>query len=128
MSRFIGFVFATCLLAIGISARAQVTNPDWPKSLTLVTASPGGVYYIYGEELARILADRLGIVVNPSSTQGAINNMRLLDRNEAQLGLITMSTGNEGWNGIAAWTNGKQFRNIRALFSMYDNPVQALVW
>jgi TRAP-type uncharacterized transport system substrate-binding protein len=53
--------------------------------------------------------------------------MRLLDRNEAQLGLITMSTGNEGWNGIAAWTNGKQFRNIRALFSMYDNPVQALV-
>jgi TRAP transporter TAXI family solute receptor len=125
MSRFIGFVFA--VLAISASTTVPATNPDWPKSLTLVTASPGGVYYIYGEELARILAERLGIVVHPSSTQGAINNMRLIDRNEAQLALITMSTGNEGWNGTGAWTNGKQFRNIRALFSMYDNPLQALV-
>ena len=45
----------------------------------------------------------------------------------AQLALLTMSTGREGWNGTGAWTNGKQFRNIRALFPMYDNPLQAMV-
>jgi TRAP-type uncharacterized transport system substrate-binding protein len=69
----------------------------------------------------------LGIPVNPLPTQGAIHNMKLLDSNGAQLALTTMSTANEGWNGTGDWTNGKQFRNIRALFSMYDNPLQALV-
>ena len=33
---------------------AQAANPDWPKSLTLATASPGGVYIIYGEAVAKI--------------------------------------------------------------------------
>jgi uncharacterized protein len=126
MSRLFGFVFATCLLAIGISASTRAANPDWPKSLTLTTASPGGVYYIYGEELAHILTERLGIAVNHLPTQGAIHNIKLLDSGGAQLALITMATGRAAWNGTGDWTNGKQFRNIRALFPMYDNPFQAV--
>ena len=35
--------------------------------------------------------------------------------------------GLEGWNGTGDWTNGKQFRNMRALFPMYDTPFQAVV-
>ena len=38
-----------------------------------------------------------------------------------------MSTGLEGWDGTLAWTSGKRFRNMRALFPMYDNPFQAVV-
>jgi TRAP transporter TAXI family solute receptor len=127
MRKLMGFVFAACLLAIGASTTAPAAGPDWPKSLTLATASPGGVYYVYGEELARILTERLGTAVNPLPTQGAIHNMKLLDSDAAQLALLTMSTGSEGWNGTGAWTNGKQFRNVRALFPMYDNPLQAVV-
>jgi uncharacterized protein len=127
MRRFFGFVFATCLLAIWTTATVPAPNPGWPKSLTLVTASPGGVYYVYGAELARILTEKLGIPVDSSATQGSIQNVRLLENGGAQLGLITMSTGQEAWNGTAAWTNGKKFVNIRALFPMYDNPFQAVV-
>jgi TRAP transporter TAXI family solute receptor len=127
MSRLIGFAFAACLLAIGTSTNVTAAGPDRPKSLTLVTASPGGVYFVYGEELAKILTEKLGIPVNPFPTQGAIQNVRLLDSGGAQLGLITMSTGQEGWDGTGDWTNGKRFRNMRALFPMYDNPFQAVV-
>ena len=127
MSRLMGLVFAACLLAIGTSTSVMAADPNWPKSLILGTASPGGVYYIYGEELAKILTEKLGIPVSPFPTQGSIQNVKLLDSGGGQLGLITMSTGVEGWNGSEDWTKGKKFRNIRALFPMYDNPFQAVV-
>jgi hypothetical protein len=59
------------------------------------------VYYVYGEELARILTEKLGIAVNPLPTQGSIQNVKLIDSGAAQHGLITMSTGLEGWDGRA---------------------------
>jgi TRAP transporter TAXI family solute receptor len=127
MFRLMGPIFAACLLAIGTSSGVLAANPDWPKSLTLGTASPGGVYYVYGEALAQILTDKLGIAVNPFPTQGSIQNVKLLDSGGAQLGLITLSTGLEGWNGTGDWTKGARFRNMRALFPMYDNPFQAVV-
>ena len=53
MSKFFGFVLAACLLAIW-TLDCRAANPDWPKSLTLATASPGGVFYVYGEAVAKI--------------------------------------------------------------------------
>jgi uncharacterized protein len=127
MSRFIGFVFAACLLAIWTSTGVPAANPDWPKSLTLGTASPGGVYYPYGEALAKILTEKLGIAVNPLPTQGPVHNVKLVDGGTAQLGMITMGVGLQGWNGTGDWTGGKTFRNMRALFPMYDTPLQTVV-
>jgi uncharacterized protein len=116
-----------CLMAIGTSISVHAAPPDWPKSLTLGTASPGGVYYPYGETLAQILTEKLGIAVNPLPTQGPVHNVKLVDGGAAQLGMITMGVGLQGWNGTGDWTNGKQFRNMRALFPMYDTPFQAIV-
>jgi TRAP transporter TAXI family solute receptor len=127
MSRFTGLVFAACLLAVGTSTSVPAANPDWPKSLTLATASSGGVYYVYGEELAKILTEKLGIPVNPQPTQGTVHNVKLLDSGGAQLGMTTTGVALQGWNGTADWTGGKQIRNMRALFPMYDTPLQALV-
>jgi TRAP transporter TAXI family solute receptor len=93
----------------------------------LASASPGGVYYVYGEELAKILAEKLGIAVDPSPTQGPVHNVKLVDGGGAQLGMITMGVGLQGWNGTGDWTDGKHFRNMRALFPMYDTPFQAVV-
>jgi uncharacterized protein len=115
------------LLAISTSTGVLAADPDWPKSLTLATASPGGVYYGYGEELAQILTEKLGIAVNPLPTQGPVHNVKLVEAGGAQLGMITMGVGLQGWNGTGDWTNGKQFRNMRALFPMYDTPFQAVV-
>src|SRR5476649_2744661 len=103
MSRLMGFVFAACLLAIGTSTSIMAAEPNWPKSLTLGTASPGGVYYIYGEELAKILTEKLGIPVSPQPTQGTVHNAKLVDSGAAQLGMITMGVALQGWNGTGDW-------------------------
>ena len=91
------------------------------------TASPGGIYYVYGERLAEILTEKLGIPVNPLPTQGTVHNMKLLDSGGAQLGMTTTGVALGGWRGTGDWTDGKKFRNIRALFPMYDTPFQAIV-
>jgi len=115
------------LLAIGASSIAPAASPDWPKSLTLGTASPGGVYYVYGEALAQILTEKLGIPVNPLPTQGPVHNVKLLDSGAGQLGLTTMGVALQGWNGTGDWTGGKRFGNMRALFPMYDTSFQFVV-
>jgi uncharacterized protein len=121
------FAVIATLLAIGASTGAPAAGPDWPKSLTLATASPGGVYYVYGEELARILTEKLGITINPLPTQGPVHNVKLVDAGGVQLGMTTMGVGLHGWNGTGDWTGGKTFRNMLALFPMYDTPFQAVV-
>jgi len=127
MFRLMGSMFAACLLVIGTSASALAADANWPTSLTLGTASPGGIYYVYGDALAKILTEKLGITVNPLPTQGPVHNVKLLDSGGAQLGLTTMGVALQGWNGTGDWTNGKSFRNMRALFPMYDTPFQAVV-
>src|SRR5262249_55647293 len=120
MSRFFGFVFAACLLAIWTSTTVPAANPDWPKSLTLGTASPGGVFYVYGEAVAKILTESLKIEVDSLPTQGSVHNVKLIESGGAQLGLLTMGVGLQGWNGTGDWTKGQRYRKMRALFPMYD--------
>ena len=127
MSRLMSLIFAACLLAIGTSTGVLAAEPNWPKSLTLGTASPGGPYYVYGNALAQILTEKLGIPVSPLPTQGPVHNVKLLESGGAQLGFITMGIGLQGWNGTGDWTKGQKFQNMRALFPMYDTPFQAMV-
>jgi TRAP transporter TAXI family solute receptor len=126
MSRFIGFVLAACFLAICTSTSVPAANPDWPKSLMLATSSPGGLFYVYGQALAHGLTEKLGMTVNMAPSQGSVHNVKLVDSGAAQLGLISMGIGLEGWNGTEDWTKGKRFRNMRALFPMYETPFHAV--
>ena len=112
------------LIGIGLPALGQAQNADWPKSLTLGTASPGGVYYVYGEAVTQILTESLKITVNHLPTQGPVHNVKLVESGDAQLGMITMGVGLQGWNGTADWTGGQRYRKMRALFPMYDTTFQ----
>jgi TRAP transporter TAXI family solute receptor len=119
-------IFGT-LLALATSTSVLTADPSWPKSLALGTASPGGPYYVYGEALAQMLTAKLGISVNSLPTQGPVHNVKLIESGGAQLGLITMGVGLQGWNGTGDWPDGKRFRNMRALFPMYDTSFQFVV-
>jgi len=66
------------------------------------------------------------MTVNPLPSQGPAQNVKLLDSGGAQLGMITMGVGLQGWNGTGEWTGSKQFRNMRALFPMWGSLFQAV--
>ena len=61
-------------LSLGGTVRAQ--DADWPRSIVLATASPGGVYLVYGQALARILSHVLKIEVTAEAMQGAVQNVK----------------------------------------------------
>src|ERR1700692_2263572 len=107
MSRFMGLIFAAFLLAIGTLTGVMAANPPWAQSLPLGTASPGGIYYVYGDALAQILTEKLGIAVNPLPTQGPVHNVKLLDSGGRPLGFTTMGVGLQGWKGTGDWNSCK---------------------
>jgi uncharacterized protein len=106
---------------------AWAAEPGWPQSIAIATASPGGVYYVYGQALADILGKELGMEVTAQATQGPTRNIILIETGHAALGLITMGVAWEAWNGIGEWTKGQQFRAMRAILPMYDSPFHVAV-
>lgn len=123
--------FRRGLLAAAIALAA--TTPaamNWalaqPAPMTLGTASLGGTYFVYGGAVADLLSDRAGIKVTPRQTQGPNQNVILVDEKKIELGMVTMGVALQAVQGSAAWTKGKKYENIRALFPMYDTPMQCV--
>jgi TRAP transporter TAXI family solute receptor len=119
---------ATILMAVlGLLNASRSGEPNWPETLTIGTAPPGGTYHPYGEGLARLLSRKLGLPVFTRVTEGPVENIKLLETGEIQLALVTLGIAQQGWGGTADWTGGRQFRTARALFPMYDTPFQLVV-
>jgi len=115
--RFGVTVIATVLLSG--AAQAQQT-------ITLGTASGGGTYFVVGEAMAKVLAEKARIAVTPQQTQGPNQNMILVDEKKIELGMVTMGVALQGLTGAGSWTKGKKYDNVRALFPMYDTPLQCV--
>ncbi|HYH42191.1 MAG TPA: TAXI family TRAP transporter solute-binding subunit [Burkholderiales bacterium] len=108
-------------LAAGAAAQAK-PNPSWPKTLTLGTASVGGTFFVYGQVWASLVNDKIGTNISTQQTQGPNQNIILADSKQIEFGMTTMGVALQAWEGKGDWTKGKQYRNIRAMFPMYDTP------
>jgi TRAP transporter TAXI family solute receptor len=115
------------LMSLAWSAPSSSAPANWPAALTIGTGSPGGVYLPYGQGLAAILTEALGIPVSAQATQGPDQNILLIESGAAPVGLVTMGVALQAWSGTGAWTHDKQLRSMRALFPMYDTPFQFVV-
>jgi TRAP transporter TAXI family solute receptor len=102
---------------------AKAEDASWPKSIVIGTASPGGVYLVYGQGLARILSRVLQIEVTPEPTQGAVQNIILLEKRQAMLGFTNLGPALTAWNG-GDWAKGTRYRSMRVAFPMYDTVFQ----
>ena len=118
---------AVCLGAVLMaSASGQCREPHWPESISIATASPGGTYFAYGEGLARILTRELKTTVWARPTEGPSENIKLIERGEVELAFVTLGVAQQAWNGTGDWTLGTRYREMRAIFPMYDTPFQFL--
>lgn len=121
-ARMFGILTSAIAAFAVLATPALSANPNWPATLTVATASPGGTYHVYGAALAKILTRALGLPVAERTTEGPNQNIQMIEAGEAQLGFVTLGTAMQAWNGTAEWTKGKQYRSMRALFPMYDTP------
>jgi TRAP transporter TAXI family solute receptor len=117
--------FGLAAPALGLAARPATAQPriaGWPAALTMATAGAGGTYAIYGPAWGRMAEEATGVAIAYRATQGPNENIILVNRREAELAMVTMGVALQGWNGQGDWTQGNRFRNVRALFPMYDTP------
>lgn len=120
---------STTVAGAGLAAPAvwaQPKNASWPRALTMGTAAPGGTYAIYGPAWGQLAAQSTGVNISYRTTQGPNQNIVLVDQKQVELGMVTMGVALQAWNGAGEWTRGNKFRNIRALFPMYDTPFHAV--
>lgn len=120
--------FAALAAAALISATAATAQDraGWPSSLTVGTASQGGVYFVYGNGLAGFLGEELGINASGEVTGGPVQNVTLVQMGDQDLGLVTMGPAYEAWIGQSELAPGLEHRDIRALFPMYETPFQGI--
>lgn len=121
-ARIFGILAISMVIFAAWATPGLTADPNWLAVLTIVTASPGGTYHVYGAGLAKILTRALGLPVAERITEGPNQNIQMIEAGEAQLGFVTIGAAMQAWNGTAEWTNGKQYRSMRALFPMYDTP------
>lgn len=121
------FVYALSVAAaISVGGVAAAAEEDWPKSLTVATASPGGVYAVYGQGLATIISEVVGVPTSTQQTQGPAQNVVVVGTGKAPLSMTTMGPAWQGWRGELELAPGTELRDIRALFPMYRTPFQMI--
>ncbi|WP_010142355.1 TAXI family TRAP transporter solute-binding subunit [Oceanicola sp. S124] len=105
---------------VALPAMAQ----DRPASMTISTASPGGVYAVYGEGVAQLVSDVVGIPTSTRQTQGPAQNLVLLQSGQTELAMTTSGPAFEAMNGELELAPGQSYGDVRALFAMYPTPFQ----
>ncbi|MCW3489425.1 TAXI family TRAP transporter solute-binding subunit [Dethiobacter alkaliphilus] len=91
-----------------------------PDSLVIGTASLGGTYHAYGQGWAALISETLDIPVTVEETGGPVHNLIFVETGYFMLGMTTLGPAYEAWFGREEWTWGREHRNIRALFPMYN--------
>lgn len=88
----------------------------------LLTGASGGAFADYGPVLAEIVAAHSPFDLDIRTTGGSNDNIRAVASGEADLGLINMGPAFDAWEGKPPFADGGPYRNLRALFPMYETP------
>lgn len=92
------------------------------ENLTFATGGTGGVYYPYGGGIANLITKELpGVVVTVQETNASVDNMKLLQSNQAQLALGLGDVVSDAANGENTFKDGAL--DVCALGNLYNNFV-----
>ena len=123
--RWAGVAALSCAMVLGGVASAD-DRSDWPRSAKVGTASQGGTYFIYGAGWAGLVDEATGVNMSAEVTGGPAQNMVLVHQGELHFGMTTMGPAYEGWHGELQVARGLETRNVRAMFPMYQTPLQVV--
>ncbi len=105
-------------------ALPALADPGWPGALVMGTGRAGGYYGAYGAAWGRLAQKATGVGIAFRASGGAAADILLIEQNEAQLGMTTLTVADEARDGTGAWTAGVKFRSFRGLFPMFSSMVQ----
>jgi hypothetical protein len=94
--------------------------------LIIGTGGTGGVFFPYGGGLARILTEKMpNTEATAQETGGSVDNMKLIQAGEAQIGMSTVDSAFDAVNGTGAYaeTGAVPAATIAVLYQSYVHVV-----
>lgn len=119
----IGLATATALgLGLGI-ATVNASDDGEGGQYIMGTATTGGTFYPVGVALSTLARVKLepthDIAISAISSAGSAENLRLMDDDQAQFGILQALYGAWAWNGTAPVS--KQYDNMRSISMLWQN-------
>ena len=104
------------------------------RQLTFATGGTGGVYYPYGGGIANVISAELpGVVVTVQETNASVDNMKLLETDQAQLALALGDVVSDAVNGENTFTEpidvcslGNLYNNYVHFFTTADTGIKTI--
>jgi TRAP transporter TAXI family solute receptor len=112
------------LAGVVVAAMAWASGPQsataqkLPAGMEVGGASIGGGFYVMAGGIAKLLEGELKIPVTAAVTEGSRENIRLLDRNQVFMAIISSSNGYPGYHGIMGF---KKKHPIAPIFGLYPH-------
>lgn len=108
----------TALLAFSIPATVQAEG-----QYVMGTATTGGTYYPVGVAISTLVKVKLepstNISVSAISSAGSGENLKLMDEDQAQFGILQGLYGAHAWNGSGPVP--KAYKNLRSVSMLWQN-------
>jgi TRAP transporter TAXI family solute receptor len=118
--RFVPLLLAAVLFAATLSEAEGQSRANWPRSVTIGSASIGGVYHIVAGGYVRLIQEKLGLPASNRVTGGPIQNIQLVQAKQIELGMTTMGPAYEAARG-EGWARGVKHDAPRFVFPMYTS-------
>ncbi len=125
------------LAAASVAAMAWASGPQpataqkLPASMEVGGASIGGGFYVMAGGIAKLLEDKLKIPVTAAVTEGSRENIRLIDRKQIFMGIISSNNGYPGYHGLKGFDKKHPIAPILGLYphsfaymTLPDSPVR----
>jgi uncharacterized protein len=99
------------------------------QTITLGTATSSGVYYPTGGAICRLVnrgKATHGLLCNPQTSSGSVANINALRKGRVQFAVVQSNVQYEAYHGVGLFA-GKPLRQLRALFSLYSEPLAVVV-
>ncbi|MGY1834447.1 TAXI family TRAP transporter solute-binding subunit [Blastococcus sp. SYSU DS0510] len=114
----------------GGEGEAQTFN----EQLTFATGGTGGVYYPYGGGMANVLSSEIpGLTVTVQETNASVDNMKLLETDQAQMALALGDVVSDAANGENTFTEpldicslGNTYNNFVHFFTTADTGITSI--
>lgn len=119
---------ALCLATaatLGLTGTAAVAQDDTTAGAQYImgTATTGGTFYPVGVALSTLVRVKLepthGIALSAISSAGSAENLRLMDDDQAQFGILQALYGAWAWNGSGPVP--KAYDNLRSVSMLWQN-------
>ena len=112
--------------AAGCGDHAQSTGGRQPERLAVATGGEGGIYFVYGGALAKVISRRLpGYRATAQPSSGAVENLMRLRDGKADIALTLGDTALDAVEGREAFAKPVPLRALAQIYRSYVHVVAA---